>query len=39
MQLYYIFFIQVSFGGHWVIVGCCNGARYKKVETHYGLVQ
>jgi len=27
---YYIFFSRVLDWGRWVIVGCCNGSRYKK---------
>jgi len=33
-QLYFSCFIGVLSGGCWVIVGCYNGSRYKKVENH-----
>jgi len=32
--LYYICFIRVLSGDHWVIVSCYNGSQYKKVENH-----
>jgi len=29
-QLYFMCFIPILDGGHWVVANCCNGSRYKK---------